>query len=77
MILMDLAPGELFIWLQQPNEIHKMVKPGEDISEKTIARCVAWKDNEGKWIFATRAEDQEWNSLAEVQQIEVVINPIE
>ena len=72
MILLDLEYYDRFIWPQQPNEIHKVVVQAKDSSERSLCKCVAWK-NDDVWVFATRAEDQEWNSLADVQRINVVI----
>jgi hypothetical protein len=74
--LMDLEPNDLFVWPQQPNEIHKVVVQPDDSSGKSLCRCVAWK-NEDTWVFATRAQDQEWNPLADIQKISVNIQPIE
>jgi hypothetical protein len=75
-VLMDIEPGTLFVWPQQPQEIHRVVAQPYDSSGKTLARCVAWKNGES-WVFATRGGDEEWNPLAEVQLIEIIISPIE
>lgn len=73
MYLMDLEPNELFIWPQQPMEIHKMIGSCAEGTDKVLARCVAWKNGEA-WIFASRHMDQEWNAYADVKRIEVNIN---
>lgn len=72
MNLFDLEVGELFIWDKQPTEIYRLI--GEDDGKgRSITRCVAWKDSDGRWIFATRDSDENFNSYADIKRVDVKI----